>query len=1120
MKTTTLNRHFTKSPRMTNARPRICKLPGHRGFALVVTLSLMILLTVIAVGLLTLSSIALRTSSRGDAMATARANARLAMMLALGDLQKHAGPDQGVTARADILDTTEPTKSKWTGAWNMKGPNSTPSAAAGPPAWLVSGNNPSNTGAAPTQAAIAAKTAVQMVGPGSTDTSVAGNEIIVDLATIRSTAASAVSGACGWWVADEGVKARVNLSDPRFDSTLTADRLVRNQAPAGSVVNKLTSFTGIPVTGDLNQAMVKAISDSQMRLVSPAILPAGLKTHFHDTGTYSEGVLANVREGGLKRDLNRALYDTTPPVTGSIFTDAGGAGPNWDIARSWVKLKVDTSSGFPTAPLVQPHRESNQSSGAVAQHGVGPIISRWGIEWWARIERVTGNPGAPLSTYKLGVGIRPVLQLSNPYNVRLPATTYRISHNFGHDGGVGGIRWKVGTSDLEYSWATLLGLPTGSNLLNGLGVNNGNRPWIHYKTPPVALEPGESVIFMPTGSNWTNPVQADEFNLLARGENSGGGVLRFPILTPPGTVTWEQLNAPDMKEKVDFRFGENNGPSWSGSGRNYTVNLAVDDGKTPASLVSNIGEPLSRMERIGDGKFEQSWWVANARSWAQSGNTTGQRFQVFDYYLGNDIVSYYSSATQNRPWMRDFSPRFPFPGAPDGQPLVNGSVDGNPWRHGRIWGIRYGHSGWHTRIDPTEFPPGSGSVIWGTQSAPPIGQARIVLYDLPTGDLLSPGQLQHVNLGGRDRPLRSGNRVGETANSSKPGQAATIQPTYIVGNSYRDPAVALGDVTYDWSYRANQEIWDRWFASGIPTTLTAAELASGNLTNPRMRPLQIGQLAEVKNINTAAANLVVEGMFNLNSTSVEAWKALLGSTANGSSPVAAPGDTSLSFDPSSGADTAARYARTLITNQVAGGGGMSTVGGDPLARWSGPVKLSDAQLTDLAKGIVQRIKNQTKIMGRPFASLSEFINRPADKELGLLQETFDQKSLPPGTPDGISLSGGRLNTNFLGQFKTGTVEQEGAPGALRQGDFLQAVGSFVNVRSDTFRIRAYGEARNGSVVSAQAWCEVIVQRLPGYVDPADAPEEAFALLTPGGVNATFGRQFTITSFRWLNSSEL
>ncbi len=62
-------------------------IKGSSGFALVSCISGMVLLLVIAVGLLTLSTTTVRTSSKGEAMATARSNARLAMMLAILVLQ-------------------------------------------------------------------------------------------------------------------------------------------------------------------------------------------------------------------------------------------------------------------------------------------------------------------------------------------------------------------------------------------------------------------------------------------------------------------------------------------------------------------------------------------------------------------------------------------------------------------------------------------------------------------------------------------------------------------------------------------------------------------------------------------------------------------------------------------------------------------------------------------------------------------------------------------------------------------------------------------------------------------------------------------------------------------------
>lgn len=95
---------------------------------MVVTLTLMILLTLIAVGLLSLSAVSLRSSSQASAQAEAQTNARLALMIALGELQKEMGPDMRISAESALLDTdpsTEKmdgvTRSRWMASYNAWG---------------------------------------------------------------------------------------------------------------------------------------------------------------------------------------------------------------------------------------------------------------------------------------------------------------------------------------------------------------------------------------------------------------------------------------------------------------------------------------------------------------------------------------------------------------------------------------------------------------------------------------------------------------------------------------------------------------------------------------------------------------------------------------------------------------------------------------------------------------------------------------------------------------------------------------------------------------------------------------------------------------------------------------
>lgn len=88
------------------------------GFALIVTLLMLLLLALLSVGMLSLSAVSLRNLGHGSAQAEARANARMALMLAIGELQKQVGPDQRITANGGILAEGRVENAHWTGVWD------------------------------------------------------------------------------------------------------------------------------------------------------------------------------------------------------------------------------------------------------------------------------------------------------------------------------------------------------------------------------------------------------------------------------------------------------------------------------------------------------------------------------------------------------------------------------------------------------------------------------------------------------------------------------------------------------------------------------------------------------------------------------------------------------------------------------------------------------------------------------------------------------------------------------------------------------------------------------------------------------------------------------------------
>jgi len=97
----------------------------------------------------------------------------------------------------------------------------------------------------------------------------------------------------------------------------------------------------------------------------------------------------------------------------------------------------------------------------------------------------------------------------------------------------------------------------------------------------------------------------------------------------------------------------------------------------------------------------------------------------------------------------------------------------------------------------------------------------------------------------------------------------------------------------------------------------------------------------------------------------------------------------------------------------------------------------------------------------------------------------------------------------------------GAPGCLFQGDLLQALGPALAARSDTFVIRAHGDSlTESSPRGSSAVLELVVQRLPEFVDARNAPETRPSDPALRAVNRALGRRFHVVSARWLGPGSL
>lgn len=1027
-----------------------------KGFALIATVSIMALLVLIVVGMLALSTSETKKAKQSEHQLIAQANARMALTIAIGQLQESVGPDQRVTANADIVFPAS-ANSKWVGVWSttalndstkpMVGANtdlSAPNPETTEPnvkyltdrrnldpnlvnggwkeqlrlAWLVSGDidpttQPStvpNTATTP-QIVLVEKSAG--VIPAAADPE--NRRVTAPYVEIAPSPQNN-GGGYAYWVGDESQKARIDqkLTNEAPDpSNPTNGGMARLAGTEGPNFRNVQSGSEAPY-GDVQDMD----TDERSKLLSldsvaiPLSDPLLIKNNFHDITTYSSSVLADAREGGLKKDLTAYINTagTGPnPVTvgGATIQETGLAatnpafpgrpmlpgnlyeqyGPNYLQLRKWYTQRSNVVSGS-MAPVFTTPRNSTMGAGDLPdikqrEQPVHPVIAeaRMAIDF-SRDPRASGSA--------LRLHVYPKIKLWNPYNVTIRSHRYVV-----------GFPRGIEFSGLDV--ATISGRPvTPSSYYDSIAGTS-----LHFTLEAVDIPPGQCLTFSPQ-----TPGESAQYNRTDISAN---------ILSPriPNSTNNFYIDT-DVRITSALIAGARNDyrPRISRVTPHPNFHYFLKDaGNGTGSIPPATAQTLPIIQKLAMGGNGDSSSMTLATPFPNFSNDSSSRsvglvtsgshtgvLPLHDWYMGARLLRLNENPDEQYGGYAGAVPG----GHPIRKPILSGFNIRSLVMHRSSFDTQYDWVWWtvgpyiNTRADQDIMDSSMNSVrdsVNGNYLSSPFGISsdftsvkNYTMFDVaqPGMPLFSLASLQHAQLS--YQAWQPSYIVANSFADPRSARDATVNPIYYENNTTTDPwdsefkirrgpgswhdliqrqpgSTSRELLIYDIAYATNHALWDRFFLSSIPYNTSGdvtwdpetEQLPNARISLNPHSSLPISQRTALLNgssgsqhtFDYAANFLMNQGAFNINSTSKEAWRAFFSSMNDLPRPT------------QEGQEIQAAFSRLLTPATEAVVLGRGSVGA-----WSSARELTEAEIDLMAENMVQIVRQRG-----PFLGLSDFINR-------------------------------------------------------------------------------------------------------------------------------------------------